>query len=264
MLKKPIYMLLSSSILLGLSACGSDSGDSAENNRTTGYFIDSPVKGINYECGDISGVTNSKGAFTCEKTPITFKLGEMKIGTLTSFTKDNKMYPQDLLGLRRDNFTDKELIKLIRLLQSLDDDEDISKTITITSDIATSFTSNLDFSKSIFEILASPANGNFVSEEDAIKHLQDSMGSDAHITTPKDETDEEVESDSNEILDDVIKNNFSNNANSSETNSSDVSEIEDMDKDIDEGIGEDSLTEDVDDFTEDNESSDIDKELDAL
>ena len=37
-----------------------------------------------------------------------------------------------------------------------------------------------------------------------------------------------------------------------------------MDKDIDEGIGEDSLTEDVDDFTEDNESSDIDKELDAL
>ncbi len=179
MLKKLIYILLYASLLLGLSACGTDSID---NNRRTGYFIDSPVKGINYDCGDISGVTDAQGSFSCEKPPITFKLGEMKIGILKSFTKDNKMYPQDLLGLRRENFSDKELIKLIRLLQSLDDDEDISKTITITSDMATSFTSNLNFSKSIFEILASPAKGTLVSEEDAIKHLQNSMGADAHIT----------------------------------------------------------------------------------
>jgi len=261
MLKKPISILLSSSLLLGLSACGggSDGGDSTDNNRTTGYFIDSPVKGINYECGEIRGVTDKKGAFSCEKAPVTFKLGEMKIGTLEAFTKDNKMYPQDLLALKRDNFSDKELIKLIRLLQSLDDDEDISKTITITKEIATSFTSDLNLSKSIFEILAAPAQGNLVSEEDAIRHLQNSMGADAHIATPKDATDEEVESSSNEIIDDAIKNNLSDTNTTSDTNTSDINSSE-----IEESIDEGSLTDDIDEFTEDNESYDIDKELDEL
>ncbi|MCK5855489.1 MAG: hypothetical protein KAG56_09735 [Sulfurovaceae bacterium] len=264
-MKKPIYMLLSSSLLLGLSACGggSDGKNSSDNNRTTGYFIDSPVKGINYECANISGVTDSKGAFSCEKPPVTFKLGEMQIGILKSFTKDNKMYPQDLLDLKRDNFSDEKLIKLIRLLQSLDDDENISKAITISSDISTYFTSNLDLNKSILEILVIPTQGNLVSEEDAIKHLQNSMGADAHIGTPKDNTNEEIEGSSNEILDDVVKNNFadSNTSNISETDDNETSII---DKELDELDRSSNTNSDTNSSTDDNETADIDKEVDGF
>jgi len=230
MFNKSIKTTITLGLLLGLASCGGGSGnDKKSDTKTTGYFIDSPVKGINYECGDFRGITDEKGAFSCETAPVTFKLGEMPIGTLISFTKDNKMYPQDLLGLPRNNFTDEKLIKLIRLIQSLDDDEDISKSINIKSEVSTIFTANLDFDKSMLEILAAPANGDLVSQEDAIKHLQNSMGADAHIKNAQDGNDD-IENTSDDILEDVI-NNFSENNDSDSRNPLDGVDIDALSSD---------------------------------
>ncbi len=244
-------------LLLGLTACGGGDSDSDKktDNKITGHFIDSPVKGINYECGDIKGITDSSGAFSCEKAPVTFKLGEMEIGTLNAFTKDNKMYPQDLLGLSRDNFTDEKLIKLIRLIQSLDDDEDISKNINIESDVSEVFTSSLDFDKSMLEVLSAPANGDLVSQEDAIKHLQNSMGADAHLEN-RDEGGDDIESTSDDILEDVV-NNFSDD---NESNSS--SPLDGVD--VDALSGDNNLTEDTIPKDDDDSSSNPLGDIDAL
>ena len=218
MFNNSINMLLLSTLIAGFTSCGGGDSNNKKDTRTTGYFIDSPVKGLNYECGDIKGITDSKGAFSCDNAPVTFKLGKMQIGVLKSFTKDNKMYPQDLLGLRRDNFTDEKLIKLIRLLQSIDDDEDISKNINITKDVSDSYTENLNLDKSMLAILVAPSNGNLISEEDAIRHLQNSMGADAHLQAPKDSTSDDAESTSNAILDDVVNNLAENNNSNSSSN----------------------------------------------
>jgi len=258
MFKKYKNITLALGVVVGLTACGgggSDSNTKTDSNKTIGHFIDSPVKGINYECGDIKGITDSNGTFSCEKTPVTFKLGEMKIGSLNAFTKDNKMYPQDLLGLSRDNFTDKKLIKLIRLIQSLDDDEDISKNINIESDVSEVFTSSLDFDKSILEVLSAPANGDLVSQEDAIKHLQNSMGADAHLGN-REESGDDIENTSNDILEDVV-NNFSDN---NESNSS--SPLDGVD--LDALSGDNNLTKESISGNDDDSSSNPLGDIDAL
>lgn len=187
MFKNSVNIMITAGLLLGITACGGGGSDDSTSNKTAGHFIDSPVEGLNYECDTVKGVTDSNGTFFCEKAPITFKLGEMTLGTLNAFTKDTKVYPQDLLELPRDNFTDEKLIKLIRLLQSIDDDGDITESINITSDISKKYSSNLNFETAILEVLTAPANGDLIDAEDAIAHLQDSMGSDAHINGNKDE-----------------------------------------------------------------------------
>ncbi len=223
MLKKSIHIVLTTTLLMGLSACGGGStNDNQDNNKPKGYFIDSPVQGLNYICGNDTGITDSSGTFFCENAPVTFKLGEMTLGTLNTFTNNAKVYPQDLIGISRDNFSDEKLIKLIRLLQSLDDDGEISKSINIPKDISDYYSSELTFDNVMLEILAAPANGDLVSEEDAIAHLQDSMGSDAHPQEGDNNDTDETDNTSETILDDVLDNTL--DANESDTDVEDMEE----------------------------------------
>lgn len=138
-----------------------------------GFLIDSPIAGVTYTCGDITGTTTLTGEFFCKAPPVTFKIGGFTLGTISEFTADNKIFPQDLVGVRRSNFNDPRLIKLIRLLQSLDADGNIQTEIIIPPEVATKFGANAnDLS---LEELASLAGVTLVSETDAIKHLQKSI-----------------------------------------------------------------------------------------
>jgi len=137
-------------ILLMLSGCGgggggsasaitnddsSSSSNSSQNSTDTsldGYLVDSPIKGVTYICGTKSETTDEKGTFECKDGPITFKVGNLIIGKITSLANDHKVYPQDLLGKPRDMIDDEEVVELSRFLQSLDDDSDISSYINIT------------------------------------------------------------------------------------------------------------------------------------
>jgi len=130
---------------------------------TKGYLIDSPISGAYYSCGDIVGITNQDGEFSCRVTPVEFSVGGISLGKLENFTIDGKVYPQDLLNLKRDNFDDKNLTKLLQIIQSLDDDGDITDRINITQDTR-------DKLKNIDDINIS------VDIDTAINHLKKSMG----------------------------------------------------------------------------------------
>ena len=148
----------------------------AENNltKTKGYLIDSPLQGVTYLCDGNEALTNASGMFECLNPPVTFKIGGLTLGTLTEFTADGKVYPQDLLGLARTNFTDSRLKLLARLLQSLDDDGDIDTKITITQSVRSGITTTQDFkdmSQSDVQSLLSGLGKSLVAECGALEHL---------------------------------------------------------------------------------------------
>ena len=151
-----------------------------DDNKTAlrkGYLIDSPISGASYSCGDIVNITNKDGEFACRVAPVEFSVGGLKLGTLNSFTTDGKVYPQDLLNLKRDNFEDENLTKLLQIMQSLDDDGNITDRINITQDMR-------DKLKDVNDLNIT------VNIEEAVNHLKKSMGIvvvasiEQNITTP--------------------------------------------------------------------------------
>ncbi|MBU1668239.1 hypothetical protein KKC13_07445 [bacterium] len=148
--------------------------------KTKGYLVDSAVQGVNYECdsGETIGVTGSDGAFECKAAPVTFKLGGMTLGTISSYSSGGQILPQDLVGVSKAETSNAQVIKIARLLQSLDSDGDPSNGITIDTTKANKLTASDSLSETV-EALAAKAGidaGAIVSEEDAIDHLSEASG----------------------------------------------------------------------------------------
>ena len=142
-----------------------------------GYLVDAPIEGVAYTCGEIDGFTTEIGEFSCADIPVIFTIGSYNLGTLDKLTNDGNIYPQDLIdGIGRDNFDDKRLTEMITLLQSLDDDGDISEIIKIDPRAVEKFnefgkdTNGLDLAT-----LIDLAGKDAVDVDKAIKHLQDNM-----------------------------------------------------------------------------------------
>ena len=136
------YSFISIGVFL-LTACGGGATTKESLPLKRLYFIDSPVNGVDYECGVrkfttrthiVNGVKR-EGVALCRHEPVTFKLGSLLLGTIEHIQHEQKIYPQDLVGVSRDNFQDENLLKVALLLQSLDDDGELLPTITIGSDI---------------------------------------------------------------------------------------------------------------------------------
>lgn len=147
--------------------------DSDEIILIKGYLLDSPIEGVGYSCGDILGITTATGEFTCTVAPVTFSIGKLILGTINTFTSDKKVYPQDIFDLNRSNFSDPKVIRLTRLVQSLDDDGNIDAKITIPTGTSNKF--NEDSNSLDLETQVLLGDGTLVSEENAIKHLQSNM-----------------------------------------------------------------------------------------
>ncbi len=159
-----------------LSACGS-SGGSSSNKETvnidkTGILIDNVVSGVKYVNKTTTGFTDSNGEFKYTGGKIEFFLGTIKLGELDSLPSDNKVFIQDLVKVNRDNTSDVKLLKIAKLLQSLDstlstDEIDISQE---------SFDKFKDINKDISDVdlLTLSSNLNFTLKDDAKvkKHLK--------------------------------------------------------------------------------------------
>ncbi|MBD3791470.1 MAG: DUF5011 domain-containing protein, partial [Campylobacterales bacterium] len=154
-----------------LSACGGGSSSSMSGDAT-GTFIDAPVENLKYSCdpSGISGVTNANGQFGCNfGDEVSFYIGEMTIGpkkfeaemVITPY----KLYPTDA----------KAAVRLAQLLQSLDDDGDISERITILEKYAEAITEALDPEESNFaniaQALLDEVDVTLVDEKAAKAHL---------------------------------------------------------------------------------------------
>ncbi len=195
MMKLNMKQYILTILVLLFYGCGGDSGtliinytDGTLDNNTTktdenstqiSYIIDSPIKGLNYNCGTINGITDKDGKFTCKVTPIIFKIGALTIGTLDNFTNDLKVYPQDLLSKPRTDVEDLEVIELSRFLQTLDDDGNISQFINITQDTASNFKKNETYSElsSLSKIkILTDLGLSYIPREDVIQHLRNTLG----------------------------------------------------------------------------------------
>jgi len=108
--------------------CGEGSQHEPREVKTL-YFKGSATNGIDYYCGERQGVTKNytqdnitkHGTVTCVYSPITFKLGSLYLGKVSSIKDQQNIYPQMLVSSFDGDFNNKSLLKIAILLQSLDD-----------------------------------------------------------------------------------------------------------------------------------------------
>ena len=113
------------------------SGCSDDNKK--GHLIDSAIKCVKYTTDSTSGDTDKDGTFSYspkDKT-ITFSLGNLIIAKdfdLSTINSDGIILPADIAGVDRTNISNGNIMKLIRVLQSLDNDNNPSNGISIDED----------------------------------------------------------------------------------------------------------------------------------
>lgn len=171
-IKKSFYGLVF--VLLFLTGCGSDisSGKYTEVPKK-GYVIDAPVVNLTYSCGTKTAKTTEGGLFICPTLPVTFSVGDLTLGTVTSINDDSKVFVQDIVKSSRNDFTSTEVIKLALFLQTLDKSNDNNQIII---DDNITFSSDKSFSEmnlTEVETLLKDKNLNVVSQEEVQQHLRE-------------------------------------------------------------------------------------------
>jgi len=142
--------------------------------------IDSAVKGLEVQCAGMVHYTAADGSISCLHLPLAFKLGEIKLGMLYDIPKDGIILPQDIVGAQRDNLTNKNVIKLLVLLQSLDADHNPENGITINKTTRDKLNTFIDLKKiSLVDLKdlvdAQLGETKFKDKKTAIRHLEHSM-----------------------------------------------------------------------------------------
>lgn len=233
-------IFLSSLMALFISACGGTASSSNETEFIEGYLIDSAVQGVEYRCGDKIGITGEDGQFICSSLPITFYVGSIEIGSIAALQADKKVFPQDIIGVDRNETGDDEVIKIAMLLQSLDSDGNTSNGITITSETRQRLTReeptvlretllaaleeeypeiNFIDSEKALDHLNFSLNGN-VEEENSENQGTNSVGGESNSTSSNTETNTEQEQE-----DDFTSTQEETQGNAADTNQTDTEQI---------------------------------------
>jgi aryl-phospho-beta-D-glucosidase BglC (GH1 family) len=176
--RKDIFVSISLVFFIGCG--GSGGGGSSEQTIApadikTGYFIDAPVEGLLYSTPTLSGFTNSDGMFKYRNAEgIKFYIDKLEIGQVAQIPTDSKVTPQDLVGVSRDETDNVKVIKIAKLLQSFDDDGDISLSIKISPSSMPS--KKLEqLSEGEFNQLFRTNSKVILSNESVLQHLNNSM-----------------------------------------------------------------------------------------
>lgn len=164
-----------------IAACGG--GGSSSASTKTGYFIDSAVEGLEYSSGSTTGITSSDGSFKYEEgKPVTFKLGNMTLGSLT--VSNSRVFPVDLVNGATDELNDNVTL-IAQVLQTLDSDSDPSNGITILPSTRQSMTQTVNLATAnaaqattaFTQGLSTATNGavSMVTVANARNHLQGNL-----------------------------------------------------------------------------------------
>ena len=142
--------------LLGIfvSACGGGGGGGSSGGPdiAEGRFFDSPVEGLGYSSGSISGVTDASGTFQYEVgQSVSFFIGGIQLGTITPA---DIITPIELVSGATDE-NHPIVINILRFLQTLDQDGNPDNGIMI-SDVVTGLAADagVDFSLSVEDFAA--------------------------------------------------------------------------------------------------------------
>ena len=143
--------------------------------------VDSEVEGLEYQCAGLFEYTDKNGSISCNHMPVAFMLGQIKLGLLYEIPQDSLVLPQDIVNVPRENGDDKNLIKVLTLLQSLDEDQNPENGIKIPLEIHKKLTTFIDIKEmkieEIQELVENQLERNITFKEPVkvLLHLQKSM-----------------------------------------------------------------------------------------
>ena len=165
-----------------LWSCGGGGGSNGE--LLHGVFLDSPVAGLSFTTGTVSGVTDAEGGFVYrEGETVVFSIGNL---ALPAVAGAGLVTPLDVAA--SDDITDPMVINIARLLQSLDEDNDPENGILIPGQVAEVFTDTAVFDptddQSVDNIVQQlyGTDRQTVSVELAVNHFVDSLSAAAGST----------------------------------------------------------------------------------
>lgn len=175
-----------------LTGCGGSSGSSSIDEDAggstateTGVFVDAAVAGINYTTSPSgqSGKTNELGEYDYEAgDTVVFSIGGIDLPAVEA---TGRITPADMGSGATDWSSDQTVVNILRLLQTLDSDDDASNGITITDDVHTALQDmDLDpaLSETDFETQANTAinatGKTLIATADAVGHFKSSQSGD--------------------------------------------------------------------------------------
>lgn len=163
---KLLNIILSTSALLALSACGGGSKGSSDDpdNQTrveTGVFLDSPIINIGYRTETMSGLISTNGEYKyLAGETVTFFIGNLEFPAVAA---SGTVTPLDIAATS--DINDSKVINMIRLLQTLDKDGNPENGLTIT-EAAKSSAVQVDFSLTEEQFASSEAVTTLVTNAD--------------------------------------------------------------------------------------------------
>ena len=187
---KLITMSAVAALFIGCSGGGGGGNTNTQSNtqtQTTATFIDDVVAGVSYVNGENRGTTDANGQFPYTSGIVEFFLGNIKLGEISSMPSDNKVFIQDVVGVQRSETNNENVVKIARLLQSLDSNKstdaiEISQTDfnKFAGDTATSNISDIN----ITNLLTSKGfeGKEIVSDIQAKKHIENALKSFGEIS----------------------------------------------------------------------------------
>jgi hypothetical protein len=214
-------------LTLGLlfSACSGENNNQTETPERdiVGQLIDSAVEGVEYRCGELIDFTDENGTFSCSTLPVSFYIGAINLGELPSLPIDNQVFPQDIIDVNRSDVNNSQVVKLALLLQSLDEDNNVSNGIHISNQTSHLFDEEVILSEITIDELKNTVqnkdkNITFKDIDEVINHLSFSVGI-IHNETP---SIIDTSSDTNNSVDNTETNTTTIIDNSSESNNTTI------------------------------------------
>lgn len=153
----------------------------------TGYFLDAGVKGVSYISVDTNGTTDINGTFEYKSgQTITFTIGAITLGIFNTsgINSDKKIFITDFVGVDRNDTHNEKVTNILRLLQSLDEDANLSNGIDINS-TKIIVDRNISNISEVQLAVVTDQNKTLISKNNSIEHFEDTLrdNSDVNQTT---------------------------------------------------------------------------------
>ncbi len=189
-----LFKILNASLfVLLLNGCGSSNNlneetqkneETQENGKKYAYLIDSAVEGVDFVTSlKGAGETDSEGKleFNSNAQTISFSVGGIKLldFNLSKLNKDRKIYITDLVGVDRNDTSNENVLKILRILQTLDDDDNASNGIRITQNIKNTLDANINIVDTnittLSTMIKTKTSKDLISSSKAKEHFEDTL-----------------------------------------------------------------------------------------
>jgi len=155
----------------------------------TGIFVDAHgVQGLKVICGSGENKTEQYGLFTCDDFPLSVYIGNFKLGELSKIPDDKIIYTQDILNIARAATMHPDVTKVSMILQSLDEDAQLSNGIEITQASIDILDNDLANYTNISELTVEDVN-NIIDDVIATRKANDSKAKLVKVTKIKAQID---------------------------------------------------------------------------